>query len=313
MDKKFYTYIYLDPRKRGFYCYENVCFLYEPIYVGKGKDKRYLDHLKTLKNKRNNPFKNKLLKILKSEFVLFDIRNYILIFNNLLEMDAFNLEKKLIQEIGRKDLKLGPLANLTNGGEGLSNPSVETRIKISKAQKGKNVSEKTKKQIADSLKGRKCSAETKQKLVIALKGKRIGEKNPMFGKHLSQETKKRISEKLNGEKNPMFGKGFIMVGKHHSAESIEKISRSKMGEKHPMFGKHHSKETRRKQSIAHPSQKSPLAKLTEKQVHQIHMLLRLNFQREDIAQKYNVSFNTISSIKKGRSWKNIFHVFNLEI
>ena len=44
-----------------------------------------------------------------------------------------------------------------------------------------------------------------------------GEKNPMFGKHHSAETRKKMSMSLSGEKNAMFGK-------HHSAETCSKMS-----------------------------------------------------------------------------------------
>jgi len=37
----YYNYIYLDPRKPGKYNYNHMCYLYEPIYVGKGKNNRY--------------------------------------------------------------------------------------------------------------------------------------------------------------------------------------------------------------------------------------------------------------------------------
>ena len=52
------------------------------------------------------------------------------------EDHAHFMEECCIQVIGRKDLKLGPLLNQTNGGEGTSNPSEETRIKIGAANKG---------------------------------------------------------------------------------------------------------------------------------------------------------------------------------
>jgi hypothetical protein len=45
----FYVYVYCDPRKPGDYIYEKYKFLYEPFYVGKGRKRRWLEHL-TLKN-----------------------------------------------------------------------------------------------------------------------------------------------------------------------------------------------------------------------------------------------------------------------
>ena len=60
---KYYIYIYLDPRKPGNYKYNNLCFNYEPIYIGKGKGYRYRGHLYS-NYKNTNPFlKAKLIKL----------------------------------------------------------------------------------------------------------------------------------------------------------------------------------------------------------------------------------------------------------
>ena len=50
---------------------------------------------------------------------------------------AFAEETRLIVMYGRSDLGLGPLTNLTDGGEGGINPSPETIAKISAALKGR--------------------------------------------------------------------------------------------------------------------------------------------------------------------------------
>jgi hypothetical protein len=362
MKNRFYTYIYLDPRKSGYYCYEDVCFLYEPLYVGKGQGKRYLDHLK--RSKVNAHFKNKLQKFLKEGFTNFDIEKHILIFrDNLLEQEALNLEKNLITKIGRFDLKKGPLTNLTDGGDGLIDPS-----------------EETKKKIANTLKGRKASEKTKQKISSALKGKMAGEKNPMFGKQsrlgkhhsfetvqkislsnkgrklseetkqkiglashnriVSEETKRKLSLLNKGKNNPMFGKG-SMLGKHHTEETRQKLSKSHKGKtfsdahrrkisesckgrpspnkglklseeakrKLSEFntGRKHSLESKEKMCEKQRGENNPNAKLTERQVHQIHMLLKLNIKNSDISKMYGIK---IEDIKMGRSWKRVYNVFN---
>ena len=75
-----------------------------------------------------------------------------------------------------------------------------------------------------------------------------GEYNPMYGKQLSEETKKRLSESRKGENNAMYGR-------HHSTESKQKMSEShkgkKLGKDNPFYGKKHSEEARRKISDAH--------------------------------------------------------------
>ena len=74
------------------------------------------------------------------------------------------------------------------------------------------------------------------------------------GKQFSEEHCKKISESLSGEKNPMYGK-------HRSAETRKKISEARKGmtfsEEHrqklsaSLKGKHNSAEARKKMSEAH--------------------------------------------------------------
>lgn len=53
-----------------------------------------------------------------------------------------------------------------------------------------------------------------------------GEKNPMYGKHLSNDHKKKLSNAFKGEKHPLFGK-------HLSDETKKKISDTQKGRKLP--------------------------------------------------------------------------------
>ena len=74
----------------------------------------------------------------------------------------------------------------------------------------------------------------------------IGEKNPMYGKKHSQETKAKMSEQhwnCSGEKNPMYGK-------KHSQETKEKMTKAKKGKKSSFYGKHHKQESKEKISKA---------------------------------------------------------------
>lgn len=71
-----------------------------------------------------------------------------------------------------------PLVNGTDGGDGLHNPSQETRTKIGAAGRGRIPSAETRAKRSAALKGQKRSAETRANI----RESRMGSKNPMFGK-----------------------------------------------------------------------------------------------------------------------------------
>lgn len=115
---KFYTYVYLDPRKSGIFTYGDfITFFYEPYYIGKGCKERLYKDLKYIKSSKINCYKyNKIQKIRKENY---DPKDFIIkIINDIEEKCSFCFEKCLIQLIGRYDIKEGCLTNLTDGGEG---------------------------------------------------------------------------------------------------------------------------------------------------------------------------------------------------
>ena len=98
MNDIFYTYAYLRKDDRT------------PYYVGKGCGKRAYESSHNVKV----PDDNDRIIFLKQ---------------NLTEEEAFNHEKYMIAVLGRKDLGTGILRNMSDGGEGHSNPSPESRRK----------------------------------------------------------------------------------------------------------------------------------------------------------------------------------------
>ncbi len=126
-----------------------------PYYIGKGQGNRAYKRCKT----DIKPPKDKTrILILKK---------------NLTEEESFKHEIYMIAVFGRKDLGTGILHNRTNGGEGSS---------------GAILSEEHKRKISEKLKGRIHSKKSKKKMSESQRG----ENNPMYGKNLSDETKRKL-------------------------------------------------------------------------------------------------------------------------
>ena len=109
-----------------------------------------------------------------------------ILYNNISNQEAIDVEKYLIKFYGRKDLKLGELVNQTDGGEGTVNiiRTFEFREKLKNANLGKKRSKESIEKSRQFHIGRKQSVET----ILKIKTYRIGKKH-------SEETKKKMSEK----------------------------------------------------------------------------------------------------------------------
>lgn len=102
--------------------------------------------------------------------------------------------------------------------------------------------------------GLRHSDETKKSYSINRVGKLLGDKNGMYGKTHSSESKKKMSRPKSGKDNGMYGK-------KHSDETKKKISENLKGEKNPFYGKKHSDETKKRLSeIAKKRNGSPTSK-----------------------------------------------------
>lgn len=162
----------------------------EIFYIGIGKTEKRA----YIKNQRNNWWTKIINKTdYEVEIIARDLSNE----------DAYELEMFLIKLYGRRDLGLGTLINLTDGGEGFKN------LVFTEEHKNK---------ISLALTGIKRSEEFKRKVSKNKKGKKI----------FTEERKKIYSENFSGVKNPMYGKS-VMLGKHHSESSKEKIRIAHLG------------------------------------------------------------------------------------
>ena len=174
---------------------ENIYYVYvycnplknnEPFYVGKGKGNRWKKHLveKTTSKGRINKHKIHTIQKIQNAGLEVIIEK---VLENVDEKTAFEKEIELIKLYGRVDLGLGSLVNLDNGGKGKSG-YIFTEEQL-KNRTGEN---------------------------NYWYGK-TGEKSHMFGRKLSEETKKKISESQSGEKNGFYGK-------KHSEKTKKKLS-----------------------------------------------------------------------------------------
>lgn len=164
--KAYYVYEYWRPDT-------GACF-----YVGKGKGNRAWD-LK-MRNRHFMAVFNKLLQTGLSP----DIR---IILSGVDEETALNVEIDRIAFYGQNNL-----TNMTSGGDGLKNPSLEVRSAMSRSQKerfkkpeemekvyirnkNRKVSKETKKKISNALIGRKMTAEQIENQKIAAKKRGVSQ------------------------------------------------------------------------------------------------------------------------------------------
>jgi len=180
MENNYYVYAYLDPRKYGRFSYDGLefSFLYEPFYIGKGKNKQMYSHLREKVTNTENRFKFRKINKIK-ELGYEPIIITLLV--NLTEENAFNLEKEFIKIIGRRcNDKSAPLTNIAIGG---SAPPKFYDLPINKQ-----------KEIRKKFSDKTYSKETIEKRTKHL----IGKKRPQ---HIIDNLKKRVDSS-----NPMFGK-----------------------------------------------------------------------------------------------------------
>lgn len=100
-----------------------------------------------------------------------------ILFENLTWDEACKKEVELISLYGRKDLKKGLLANLTDGGDGVKGHSQKTIDKITKVHKGRIQSKEEILKRVNSRKGYVHSDETKNKMSSSAKGRLFTEEH----------------------------------------------------------------------------------------------------------------------------------------
>lgn len=156
----YYVYVFLDPRKPGIYRYNDLIFDFEPYYVGKGNKQRIKKHFFEyhLDHDNNKLKTNKIRKIIEAKFNPEDFA--VKLKTDLVEEESLKLEMEIISKIGRKNANLGPLTNLTDGGDGLSGHICKNKGKAWEEIIG---------------------IEKAEKYKLEMSRARMGENNPNFG------------------------------------------------------------------------------------------------------------------------------------
>jgi len=162
-DETSYVYGYYYPDGRIF-------------YVGKGKNKRYKDHLRFAKSDKPaeeycNPY---LINICRK--IIINGNKVVIkkIFKGLTEQESFEKEIEQIAYYGKRYDGTGCLVNLTDGGEGPS---------------GRLHTEEWKKERSKRMKELWETEEYREKM----EGFNCGENHPMYGKNHTGETKEKMS------------------------------------------------------------------------------------------------------------------------
>jgi hypothetical protein len=197
MTKNHYTYAYLREDRT-------------PYYIGRGTGRR------AFKSHRHIPVPPK-------DRILF-------LKTGLSYAESVKHEIYMVAVLGRKDLGTGILRNLTDGGEGAQNPSLETRQKISEANLGRRLSEETKAKITEA--ARNMSDETKAKIAEANRNRspetRAKLSSAGKARRLTPEHRAKIAEVArNASPEVKLRKVASKRGKPLSEETKAKISETK--------------------------------------------------------------------------------------
>lgn len=176
-----------------------------PFYVGKGTGKRMYYHFQKAKNSnKRSPVLDKIRKMIKNNLSI----QYEKIFETENSILAYEKEKEIILFIGRKNLKNGPLLNLTDGGEGVINYKWTNSHKkklsnsIKKAIKNGKFIPANRKGVVYTEEERKNFSELNKKFFNSEKGmekrkelSELGKKRLVNGKRiLSEEARQKMRE-----------------------------------------------------------------------------------------------------------------------
>jgi hypothetical protein len=186
-----------------------------PFYVGKGQKSRWLDHeAGARRGERGHRF-----SIIRKMQARGAEVPKVKLHEGLTEIVAHEYEVALITAIGRHPR--GPLVNLTNGGEGVSDPAPEVRAKLAAAASSRERSREERAKISAALIGKRLSAER----IASQNAGKLGKKRSLLARqHMSKAQHGRI---ITPEARAKLRA--INLGKRHSQDTRAKMSAAQRG------------------------------------------------------------------------------------
>ena len=174
----------------------------EKVYIGQTCDmsKRFKRHLS---DKRISK-KASWIKSLKINYN--DIPKIEIIEDDIEIRESSDRHEKFWIASYRYFLGKDKVLNMTDGGDGQSKgyvPSKESRKKVSNSLMGRKFSEETLKilrELSAAKKGIKRTDEVKSKISKSLKGRYVGDKNPNYGKHPTEEFIEKMRKLKTGSR-----------------------------------------------------------------------------------------------------------------
>jgi hypothetical protein len=171
-----------------------------PFYIGKGRRNRWIMHEWEASHGRKGHRFNIIRKMQAKGFSIPKVKLH----EGLLEDVANAYEIALIAAIGR--MPVGPLVNLTAGGEGASGIPMKPHVRamLSARQKGKSPSPEIRSRISASLKGRPLASSTRAAMSETRKNPsqeaRQKRSLAMKGRVFSQDHRAKITASKTGAK-----------------------------------------------------------------------------------------------------------------
>ena len=203
-----YVYALIDPRTE------------KPFYIGKGsRDDRPKRHFGEALSGGTSIKCNVINKIIKLGKDIKIIKS-----DKLSDEEAFEIEIMLIEEFGRRDNQTGCLTNMTDGGEGTIGwkHTEESLSNLSKAMKGREVTEENKERLREELMANPLI------LRDGVKEKVSGENHWCFGKEHPSKGKKIWTEEGKRKLSEM---AKAQVRQPASEETKEKLRQVHLGRK----------------------------------------------------------------------------------